>query len=376
MKLSFFVASTPGLEAITLKEARALGYSRAKLVEGGIHIVGAMRDLYRCNYQLRTASRILLRVWEGGVHQFSDITRAIDELELSAFADAATPIAVSATSHSSTLYHTGGIERAALEGICAQGHLAAESRSEETARPSLLMTIRIVRNWCTISIDTSGTPLYQRGYKEQVGAAPLRETLAAAILEVIPWSSSTPLIDPFCGSGTIPIEAALRAHRIPPGTGRSFGFQHWPQYNRGAWASVVSEGTASATPREEHPFTIVGSDIDPDILAAARLNAERARVVDHLTFLEQDARDFQPAAPESLIVANPPYGGRLGDPRAVYDLLSRFGAAVQKRAKGSTLAILLPAGIPPTVLGISLEEKMCFLHGGKRVRLYVGSVGS
>lgn len=375
MKLSFFISSTPGLEAITLREVQALGYSRAKLVEGGINVVGTMRDLYRCNYLLRTASRILLRVWEGGAHRFSEITRAIGELELSAFADAATPIAVTATSHSSTLYHTGGIEEAVREGICAQGHIAAESRGHVATSPSLLITVRIVRNWCTISIDTSGVPLYQRGYKENVGSAPLRETLAAATLEVLNWDPSTPLIDPFCGSGTIPIEAALRAHRIPAGALRTFGFQLWPHINRGAWASVMSEASTIAAAHAEIPTAITGMDANPEIVAAACLNAERAGILNRITFSEHDARDFQPPAAESLIVANPPYGGRLGDPREVNELLSAFGKAVKQRANGSTLAILLPAGTPPTVLGIPLEERMCFLHGGKRVRLYVGPVG-
>lgn len=374
MKLSFFIASSPGIEEITLKEVQALGYSRAKLVEGGINVIGTTRDLYRCNYLLRTASRILLRVWEGGAHTFSAITRAIGEIELGAFVDTSTPIVIKTTSHSSTLYHTGGIEEAVREGVHAQGYIAADSRGDVTTSESLLLSVRIVRNWCTISVDTSGLPLYQRGYKESVGTAPLRETLAAAILETVNWTPSMPLVDPFCGSGTIPIEAALRAHHMPAGASRSFGFQRWPQCNRGAWASVVSEASTSAAAHTIFPTTVAGSDLDQEVLAGARCNAERAGVLNHLNFAEQDARDFEPPASECLIVTNPPFGGRLGDPRMVNNLLTQFGAVVRKRAKASTLAILLPAGIPSAQLGIPLQERMCFLHGGKRVRLYVGPV--
>ena len=373
MRLTFFIVSTPGLEAITLAEVRELGYSKARLEEGGVVVSGTVRDLYRCNYLLRTASRIYLRLFTGATHRFPEVAAAFSRIELSSFVDSTIPIHVSATSHASTLYHTGAIEDAAREGIAAQGFTTVTKRGEESGLVPTLISIRIVRNWCTVSIDTSGEPLHQRGYKGEVGAAPLRETLAAAILRAVEWNPTVPLIDPFCGAGTISIEAALLARKIPPGAGRTFGFHRWPQLNRGAWASVVAEAESGMNKEEQFITPISGSDIDPTVVAYAQRNAERAGVSDIVSFSVRDARDIRPAQ-GAFLITNPPYGDRLENRSSVKSLLSRFGTILQERAVGSQLAVLVPAGTPFNVLGAPATEKLTFLHGGKRVILLTGLI--
>jgi len=376
MRLTFFIVSTPGLEAITLAEVRELGYPKARLDEGGVVVSGTIRDLYRCNYLLRTASRIYLRLFNGPTHRFPDVTAAFSRIELSAFVDSTIPIHVSATSHASTLYHTGAIVDAARDGIAAQGFVTVTKRGEENGTAPVLISIRIVRNWCTVSIDTSGDPLYQRGYKDEVGAAPLRETLAAAILRAVEWNPTVPLIDPFCGAGTIPIEAALIARKMPPGAGRSFGFHRWPGLNRGAWASVVAEAESGMNSEEQVTTLISGSDIDPTVVGYAQRNAERAGVRDSVSFSVRDARDLRPA-PGAFVITNPPFGDRLENRSSVKTLLSRFGGLLQERAVGSQFAILAPAGTTaPAAIGAPAAEKLTFLHGGKRVILFTGAVTS
>ncbi len=383
MKLSFYVVSSPGLEDITLAEVRSLGYPKAKRIEGGVSIIGSTRDLYRCNFLLRTASRIYLRLCEGETHRFTDIAKLLARCELNQFADKDTPITVSATSHASTLYHTGAIEKAAREAIELGGLSTLGKQNEVGDDRKIQLSIRIVRNQCTVSLDTSGAPLHHRGYKLAAGSAPLRETLAAAILRAVDWNPSVPVIDPFCGSGTIPIEAAMVAGNIAPGVLRTFGFHRWPALNRGAWSSVVSEvGAKGAEPGEEearsplaNTFSIEGSDLNCETTTQAHKNAERARVGHIVRFYCRDACDLPQLLPGSLIICNPPYGARLEEPGFALKLLNRFGLAAKKRAKGSTLAVLLPSGLPASSLGLSVEEKLCFLHGGKRVRLYCGVVG-
>lgn len=369
MRLTFFVVSTPGLETITLAEVCALGYSRAKLEEGGVLVSGTVRDLYRCNYLLRTATRIYLRLFSGSTYRFTDVTAAFQKIELAPFVDPSTPLHVSASSHASTLYHTGAIEDAARDGITAQGFTVVEKKVGGSAPISI--SLRIVRDRCTISIDTSGDPLHQRGYKSEVGPAPLRETLAAALLRAIEWNPSIPLCDPFCGSGTIPIEAALIAQRIPAGAGRSFGFQQWPGLNRGAWTSVVAEAEAVRRQDEDQSSSIEGSDIDSSVVEYASRNAERAGVEKRVTFSVRDARDVRPSV-GSLIITNPPFGDRLQNRSSVKRLLSRFAEVAQKRGSGAPFAILVPSDNSSVFPGIPTEKKLSFLHGGKRVVLLTG----
>lgn len=383
MKLSFYVVSSPGLEDITLSEVRSLGYPKAKRIEGGVSIIGSTRDLYRCNFRLRTASRIYLRLCEGETHRFTDIAKLFARCDLNQFADKDTPITVSATSHASTLYHTGAIEKAAREAIEFRGLSTFGKQSGAEDGRKIQLSIRIVRNRCTVSLDTSGAPLHHRGYKLAAGSAPLRETLAAAILRAVDWNPSVPVIDPFCGSGTIPIEAAMVAGDIAPGVLRTFGFHHWPALNRGAWSSVISEegakeaeqGEKEAPPSYANTISIEGSDLNCETVTQAQENAERAGVNRLLRFCCRDACDLPQLLPGSLIVCNPPYGARLEEPGFALKLLNHFGLVVKKRARGSTLAVLLPSGLPASSLGLPMEEKLCFLHGGKRVRLYCGVVG-
>lgn len=369
MRLTFFVVSTPGLETITLAEVCALGYSRAKLEEGGVLVSGTVRDLYRCNYLLRTATRIYLRLFSGSTYRFTDVTAAFQKIELAPFVDPSTPLHVSATSHASTLYHTGAIEDAARDGITAQGFTVVEKKVGGSAPISI--SLRIVRDRCTISIDTSGDPLHQRGYKSEVGPAPLRETLAAAVLRVMEWNPKIPILDPFCGSGTIPIEAALIARGIPAGAGRTFGFNRWPGLNRGAWASVLAESESVRNQEGDILTSINGSDIDPNMLEYARRNSARAGVEADVVFSLRDARDILPA-PGSLVVANPPFGDRLENRSSVKKLLTRFGAVAKTRGAGSSFGILAPADSSESLLGFFANKKITFLHGGKRVVLLTG----
>ncbi|MBK5188309.1 MAG: hypothetical protein JJD97_08675, partial [Gemmatimonadaceae bacterium] len=191
-----------------------------------------------------------------------------------------------------------------------------------------------------VSIDTSGALLHRRGYRLATAKAPLRETLGAALLLASGWDPRTPLLDPFCGAGTIPIEAALIARRIPPGIARSFAFMQWPGFHEPTWKKVLDEARAQMLGAA--PAPILGSDRDAGAIAASRENAERAGVAADIVFEEKVISRIAPpdGGIPGAIVTNPPYGVRVGDRDALRNLYAQLGTIARERFAGWTLTAL------------------------------------
>ena len=227
--------------------------------------------------------------------------------------------------------------------------------------------MRFFRDVCTVSADSSGALLHFRGYRQQLAKAPLRETLAAAVLLGAGWSGDTPLTDPMCGSGTIPIEGALIARRMAPGRARTFAFLRWPHTDTKMWNAMLESARAGELPSS--PVEIVGADRDAGAITAARANAERAGVAADIVFVKQSISALAAAETAGLVVVNPPYGVRVGDSDALKDLYAQLGNVMRKQRSGSTLGLLSADRALERQTKLPLEERFRTKNGGIPVRL-------
>lgn len=359
--LECYAVTAPGLEAVTAGELAALGLGPGGTEEGGVSFTADFRGLSLANLHLRTASRVLVRLATFEAKGFPELERRASKIPWGDVLAPGTAATFRVTSKKSKLYHAGAIE----ERLLAVAGGGAEGRRD--GGPSQEFVVRVFRDRFTISADSSGALLHQRGYRLATAKAPLRETLAAAMLLGAGWDPATPLVDPFCGSGTIPIEAALLARRIPPGRHRSFAFMHWPGFDGTAWQELLERADAETLPRA--PAPIFGADRDAGAIGASRANAARAAVAGDITFQQAPMSSLQPPDGPGLLITNPPYGVRVGEADRLRDLYARFGAILRERFGGWTAAMLSANRSLEGQTRASWEEIWHTRNGGIPVRL-------
>jgi putative N6-adenine-specific DNA methylase len=379
--LNLFAITAPGLENLAATELHRLGID-GKPEPGGVTWSGDFESVARANLNLRTASRVIARVSEFRARSFIELERHIRRIDWSPFLAAGTPVQLRVSSKKSRLYHERAIaerftrEIQAALGVAVETAPAESEEVESEAPAGQLLIIRFHRDECTVSADSSGELLHRRGYRQALARAPLRETLAAAMLEASGWSPEAPLLDPFCGAGTIPIEAALIARRIPPGLAgaerrpREYAFKRWPTYEPATFDRVVENARAEI--RDTAPASIRGSDRDEGAIEAAHANAERAGVA---ADIELEVRPLSGAAPSETpgwIVTNPPYGVRVGDTRPLRDLYAALGNVVRDRLPGWRLAMLSAEDALERQTKLDLAEVIRTKNGGIPVRVMVG----
>ena len=243
--------------------------------------------------------------------------------------------------------------------------------STNRRNPPQLIFVRLLHDKCTISIDSSGDLLHRRGYRLATAKAPLRETLAAGMILASGWDRVSPLLDPFCGSGTIAIEAALMAHQIPPGLKRHFAFMDWPNFDRTSWDALLSDALPS------HPTTfprIIASDRDAGAIRAARANAERAGVGDYIEFTCRAISAIEPPPGPGWVVTNPPYGVRTKANQDLRNLYAQFGKVLRAKCPGWQVTLLCSSIQLLHHTGLELDKGIPLMNGGIRVRLAKGTV--
>jgi putative N6-adenine-specific DNA methylase len=364
-----FAVSPPGFETVTAHEMRALGLD-TRPEPGGVSFRGGLREIYRANLWLRTAGRILVRVGEFELTELWRLPDRISRYPWELYVPEGSGVGVRVTSHRSRLYHTGAVSERIAQGIGRR--LGRDVKSVAPANGAVegrasLLVVRIEKDRCTVSIDSSGEHLHRRGYRLATAKAPLRENLAAAMLLVSDWRGQRPLIDPFCGSGTIAIEAALFALGVAPGASRAFAFESWGNFDGSLWGELRQEG---AVPGGKAAPPIVARDRNPGAVKAARANAERAGVLDVIDVERGELVDLAPGAlGPGLIVANPPYGRRVGKERAVAAVYRDLGRLVAERFSQWGLVLLCPDALLRRSLGLKTETLTTFSHGGIRVEL-------
>jgi len=379
--LSLFAVTAPGLEPFATQELvdlRLLSPHAVSREIGGVAFEGDLRALYTANLHLRTATRTLARLGEFYAAAFSELRKKAARLPWEAYLSPGQPVAIRATCHKSKLYHSDAVaERiaGAIEDRLGQApaRLKPRAEGEEAAPAAPLVIVRLAHDQCTVSLDTSGAPLFQRGYRLATAKAPLRETLAAGVVLASGWDRRSPLLDPFCGSGTLPIEAALLARRIAPGRARRFAFMDWPGYDASLWSRLLAEAesqTVATAPR------LLASDRDAGAITAGQANAERAGVAGDIEFTRCAISSIAPPPGLGWVVTNPPYGVRVSENQELRNLYARLGQVLRARCPGWQVSVLTSQDrlLHSMALPFERERSLALVNGGLKVKLARGVV--
>lgn len=363
--------TSPGLEGILARELKALGIRIGKNVSGGVEFRGGSDEVMRANLWSRIANRIVVRVDEFHASSFHELERRAKKVEWNRYMTSGSPVRFRVTARKSKLYHSDAV--AERLGIAAQkaGAVIVESTEDEEAESDAqLFIVRIANDIFTISADSSGELLHRRGYRKAVAKAPLRETLAAAMLIGSGWNRRSPLVDPMCGSGTIAIEGATMARNMAPGIQRKFAFEKWLDHDSKSWKVMIDEAIAGQLDRS--PAQIVASDRDAGAVTASIANAARAQVLEDIEIENRAISDAEFPPESGWIVSNPPYGLRVGESGPLRNLYSKLGAIVRDRAPGYVLALLSADKALESQLKMELKEMFRTSNGGIPVRLVMG----
>jgi putative N6-adenine-specific DNA methylase len=384
-RLPLFAVAPPGLEDLTRAELFALGINHPRAVPGGVEFEGFLSHLYRVNLWSRAASRVLVRLGEFQAVAFDELRRKAADLPWEKFLRPGQPVNVRAACHKSKLYHSDAVAERVVSAI--QDHLGQESkiepqrrnpakksgagdRKEEkenlasfaSSRLNSEVIVRIDHDYCTVSLNSSGAHLHQRGYRLQTAKAPLRETLAAALLLHASYNPTQPLLDPFCGSGTFAIEAALMARNIAPGLSRRFAFIDWANFDTREWGEQLKKARAAIN--DSAPI-IIASDRDEGAITAAQANAKRAGVADSIQFSARPISAIEPPPAPGLLISNLPYGNRVGDD--VRNLYAQFGKVAKEKCPGWRVGIVAGSMALAKQTRLAFGEPLMIENGGLRV---------
>lgn len=372
--LALFAACNPGIEPLLAREVAGLG-AEARETPGGVELAGDLALAMRAARWLGCASHLMLRVAEFRCRAPGELSRKAAETPWRAWLRSEVPLAIRATSRASRVFHTGLVAervRAAVEDALGAKPASATTPDEPAAR----LQVRFHRDVCTISLEATATPLHRRGYRLESAKAPLREDLAHALVLASGWQPGEALLDPFCGSGTIAIEAAGLALGLAPGRLIPPPLSHLALFDETAWRRVAAET------RAPNSSSICASDRDAGAIAAARANAERAGVAHAIAF-ERVAltKCAWLAAPESaptrgVLVTNPPFGRRVSEAQKLETLYQALGQRTAKLGAGWRVALLAHDARLARRTGFALEAVFATKHGGMNVSALVGSAAT
>lgn len=356
-----FLTAPPGLEPVLCDEVRLKGFKQAKAVPGGVTLRGGWPEVWRANLWVRGAGRVLARLDTFRVLHLAELDQRARRVGWRGVLRPDVPWRVEATCAGSRIYHSG----AAAERIGTA--IRAALGTPPSAEADVTVRARIENDVCTLSVDTSGESLHRRGHKAQVNAAPMRETMAALFLRQCGYDGTEPVLDPMCGSGTFVIEAAEIAARLNPGRSRSFAFERLATFDDAAWQQM-----RAVKSRRAPDLRFRGSDRDAGAIAMSRANAARADVANLTEFRQATISEIRPPeGPPGLVIANPPYGTRLGDRTALVPLYQSLGRVLKTHFTGWRVGIVTSEPRLAQATGLPfLPPTAPVPHGGLRVTLY------
>lgn len=330
----FFASTAKGLVDELYKELESLGLKSLKRVPSGVEFESTWEGCYRVNLQSRLASRILKPVAEFIAYEPEELYGHIQKHDFTRFIKPTQTIAVDAIVSEGKMRDQRYVALKTKDAIVDQFRDKFEVRPDvDRLDPDLRVWVRAYKNKFHVAIDTSGAPLHERGYRKEAGEAPMKENLAAGLLALAEWDGTSPIVDPMCGSGTLLIEAALRACRIAPGSFRKgFAFQRFQNYDKELWERVIDEAMDEEI--EDPGVKFYGFDTDRKVLAKAKENAKRAGVDHLIEFHRGDIATLESPVPEGMIITNPPYAVRLGDEDNVRDVYRDFSHTLKTQFKG------------------------------------------
>lgn len=389
MRSLCFAPCPRGLEEVLVEELAALGIEPAHATAGGVHFSATWPEVYRINLHSRLASRVLVRIVQGRYRTEDDIHRLAHAQDWTAWFPAERTLRVDTTGgsgkHKSGLKSLEFVTLRVKDGICDRFREATGVRpSVDTRQPDVRVFAYLDANTCTLYLDTSGEPLFKRGWRGETGEAPLRENLAAGILRLAGWKPGIALLDPMCGSGSFVVEAAQTALGIAPGETRHFGFEKLNNFDSDGWERLRSE--AASTPDDDALAAVSlihGSDVSGDAVAMTRANLENAGipadVAARIAPKQIDARQVKAPAESGLVIVNPPYGERLsvrgerGDQSSDDELavfFKEFGDTLKQRFAGWTCHILTSDMNLQKKLRLSPDRRVVLFNGAIECRLF------
>lgn len=365
----FFAPCPRGLEAVLTGELAELGADDIITAEGGVGFSGAMSVAYAANLHSRIASRVLWQVGAGRYRSEEDVYRGVNALDWPQLFDAALTIRVNVAAVRSPLNSLDFITLRIKDAVCDKFRAQSGVRPNvDTAQPDVRIHAFLETERYTIYLDTSGEPLFKRGARQMTGEAPLRENLAAGILKLSGWTPDLPLLDPMCGSGTFLIEALQMAHGIAPGAKREFAFEKLRGFEEQEWAQIKAQAHSRLAPNPSP--AIFGSDLYGEALKLARVNLAAAGFADAINLKQANMLEISAPAADGVLVANPPYGVRIGEQDELASFYPQVGDALKKKFAGWRAYIFTADMRLPKLIGLTPSKRTPLYNGALECRLY------
>ncbi|OFZ66230.1 MAG: DNA methylase [Betaproteobacteria bacterium RBG_16_56_24] len=364
----FFAPCPRGLEAILSADLEALGAQQVRSAEGGVHFTGDWPLCYRANLESRIASRILWRVAETQYRTEQDIYQAVFGLQWQRWFDVTHTIRVNTTAIRCPLKSLEYITLLVKDAVCDRFRAHCNERpSVDTLDPDVRIHVFIEDDKLMLYLDTSGDALFKRGVRQHTNIAPLRENLAAGILRLMKWQPGTPLLDPMCGSGTFLIEAAQMSLNIQPGIARSFAFEKLKNFDAATWNGMRDQAIAAELPVK--PLQIYGSDLYGDALKAAWRNLDEAGLSECVQLKQANVLEISAPADHGMLVANLPYGERMGELDELAGLYPKLGDALKRKFGGWTAYLFTADKAILKLMRLSPSRKIPLFNGAIECRL-------
>lgn len=363
--MNISVSSAAGIELAVKRELYRLGYGDLPAINGRITFEGDEKDVCRLNLLLRSANRVFIELKKFKATDFDELFLGVSEIEWEKYIPSSGKIIVEAKCVESGIHAVSVTQSISKKAICER-LLKVYKKTLTESGERYKIEIAVFRDIVTVSLDTSGAGLHRRGYRALVGDAPLKETLASAIVQLSVWNPSRPLADVFCGTGTIPIEACLYALNIPSGINRDFDFLHWKKFNAFMFDEIKEQSLAAV---KKLDFRVNAFDIDENQLKLARKHAKLAGVGDYIHFQRADMREFSSQKKYGVIISNPPYGERLSDIAEVEKLLKDYGKMLSSLNEWSAYT-LTPAKNFERLIGKKADKKRKLFNGSIECCLY------
>lgn len=367
MSIQLIATTTFGLEAVVKRECQALGFQNIKTFDGRVEFTGTEADIVKANLWLRCAGRVWVKM---GCFTAVTFTELFDQTKALPWADWIPEdgkFTVVGKSVKSTLFSVPDCQAIVKKAVVEKLKQTYHTDWFDETGASYTIQVGILKNVVTLAIDTSGSGLHMRGYRANALDAPLKESIASAMIQLSYWRKERILLDPFCGSGTIPIEAAMLARNIAPGLNRHFASEEWQQIGNGLWKQARKEAYQAidydCTPE------LYGSDIDPAAIALAKENAEKAGVDDCISFEARPVQDIALPGEYGVLITNPPYGERIGELKEVEEMYRALGTLMKTDSTWSTYVITSMETFE-TLFGRKADRKRKLFNGRIKTDYY------
>jgi putative N6-adenine-specific DNA methylase len=366
-KIQLIATATFGLEAVVAREVKELGYEDMMVENARVTFAGDETAICRANLWLRAADRVLVKMGEFPARSFEELFQQTKALPWPDWLPESAAFPVEGKSVKSQLHSVPDCQAIVKKAVVEKMKQVYKREWFAENGPRYTIEVALLNDSATLTLDTSGAGLHKRGYRKLASPAPLKETLAAALILLSRWGPDRPFIDPLCGSGTLPIEAALLGLNLAPGAGRTFAAEKWPVVSQSLWNRAREEAADLA--RRDRPVRVLGSDLDGEVLDLARCHAQQAGVAENVFFQKLPVAGLRSARKYGCLICNPPYGERLGDISRVEQLYREMGTAFRELDTWSCYVLTAHPGFE-RLFGRRADKKRKLYNGRIRCNYY------